>query len=79
MFLKNIRSGVSQPILTPPLASGKKIKLQHDRIDHDSILGKPLSNGFVTTAKKVQYRICRPTMSEYTDNSARLVTPVRAT
>ena len=76
VFLKNVRVGISQPILTPPLTSGERIKLRHDHIDHDSILGQSLSSGLATTAKKVLYRICRPTMAEYIDNSARLVTPV---
>lgn len=76
VLLKNIKTSISQPILTPPLTAGKKIKLQYDSISHDSIVGKELSSGIVASVKKVQYRVHQPTLAEYTDYSGRIVTPV---
>jgi tRNA A58 N-methylase Trm61 len=76
VLLKNIKSRVSQPVLTPVLATGKSFKLQYDSIAHDDIVGKQVARGLVVSRKKAQYRIHRPTLGEYTDNSPRVVTPV---
>lgn len=78
-----LRSSVNdraEPILTKPLEPGayvsyKKLK---NIIKHDAIIGKQVRK-FVQAKNGINYRIYRPTIAEYTDNSPRLVTPVIST
>lgn len=74
MLLKH-RTNTSAPIITEKLRSGKNVPLTGDFLRTDDIIGK-LFREVVGSRKKVLYRIHRPSLAEYTDNSPRLVTPI---
>ncbi|OBT61778.1 hypothetical protein VE03_09076 [Pseudogymnoascus sp. 23342-1-I1] len=63
-------------ILSKPLQPGKRVNTSAGHIDHESIIG--LSPRAVVSAAsgKGQYRVYRPTLGEYTNLTARIVTPV---
>ncbi|RKF64225.1 tRNA -methyltransferase TrmI [Erysiphe neolycopersici] len=77
VILKSFVNDRAEPILTRPLKPGayvsyKKLK---NMIKHDEIIGKTVRN-LVRAKNGVDYRIYRPTIGEYTDNSPRIVTPI---
>jgi tRNA (adenine57-N1/adenine58-N1)-methyltransferase len=81
-LLKNANNQNAADIITWPLCPGKEHALsrtkdyQRDSFRHDDIIGKNIRD-VVKTRKGVSYRILEPTLAEYTDNSPRMVTPVR--
>ncbi|KAI6246504.1 tRNA (adenine(58)-N(1))-methyltransferase TrmI [Erysiphe necator] len=77
VILKSFVNDRAEPILTKPLLPGgfvsyKKLK---NIIKHDDIIGKQVRD-LVRAKSGVDYRIYRPTIGEYTDNSPRIVTPI---
>ncbi|OBT99863.1 hypothetical protein VE01_01992 [Pseudogymnoascus verrucosus] len=64
----------AKQILSKPLRPGRRVNTTTGHIDHESIIG--LSPRAVVAAGKGEYRIYKPTLGEYTNLTARIVTPV---
>lgn len=77
VILKSFVNDRAEPILTRPLVPGAHVsyKKLKNIIKHDEIIGKPVRD-LVRAKNGVDYRIYRPTIGEYTDNSPRIVTPI---
>jgi hypothetical protein len=75
VLLKHRTNLTTVPVLTNCLRVGNLVPLGRDSIAHDDILGKEIRD-LVVSKKRIQYRIFQPTLSEYTDLSPRIVTPV---
>lgn len=77
VILKSSVNDRAEPILTKPLKSGNYVSYKKLKqiIKHDAIIGKYVRD-YVRATNGVDYRIYRPTIGEYTDNTPRLVTPV---
>ncbi|KFY93979.1 hypothetical protein V498_04139 [Pseudogymnoascus sp. VKM F-4517 (FW-2822)] len=66
----------SKLILSKPLRPGKRVNTSTGHIDHESIIGISPRAVLSTASGKGEYRIFRPTLGEYTNLTARIVTPV---
>ncbi|RKF80510.1 tRNA -methyltransferase TrmI [Golovinomyces cichoracearum] len=77
VILKSSVNDRAEPILTKPLKSGNYVSYKKLKqiIKHDAIIGKYVRD-YVRATNGVDYRIYRPTIGEYTDNTPRLVTPI---
>ncbi|ELR05512.1 hypothetical protein GMDG_07434 [Pseudogymnoascus destructans 20631-21] len=66
----------AKQILSKPLRPGKIVNTSTGHIDHESIIGLSPRAIVSTATGKGEYRVYRPTLGEYTNLTARIVTPV---
>ncbi|OBT87941.1 hypothetical protein VE02_04544 [Pseudogymnoascus sp. 03VT05] len=66
----------AKQILSKPLRPGKRVNTSSGHIDHESIIGLSPRAIVSTATGKGEYRIYRPTLGEYANLTARIVTPV---
>jgi len=62
--------------LSNPLRPGGTINVAKGQIQHDDILGKPLTRLRVTSNRGQASTVTYPTFDEYVSNTPRVVTPV---
>ncbi|KIX01867.1 uncharacterized protein Z518_09594 [Rhinocladiella mackenziei CBS 650.93] len=62
--------------LSPPLQRNAKLNFQHGELDHNAIIGRPISPFYTRTSTTHLCRIEYPTLEQYVSLTPRLVTPV---
>ncbi|TVY26349.1 tRNA (adenine(58)-N(1))-methyltransferase [Lachnellula hyalina] len=64
-----------KPIITLPLRPRDEVKLAHDKLFHNDIIGRRIRDT-LSTRKRRAFRVTDPTLAEYTDLTPRIVTPI---